>query len=68
MVASYDASGAHRWSKRYGGTGEDGAFDVAVAPGQLYVSGYAEGTPDFGGGPRPTNGGSIDFMLLRLAP
>ena len=51
-VAQYSAaSGAHQWSKRFGGvTGSDDAKGVAVdSLGNLYVTGMYSGTVNFGG-------------------
>ena len=51
-VAQYSAaSGAHQWSKRFGGvTGSDDAKGVAVdSLGNLYITGMYSGTVNFGG-------------------
>ena len=51
IVAKYDKSGAHLWSKHFGGTDDDQSTGVAVdAAGNVYVTGSFSGTIDFGGG------------------
>jgi PKD repeat protein len=52
-VAKYaGATGAHVWSKRFGGAYDDTASAVAVdGAGSVYFTGYFRGTVDFGGGP-----------------
>jgi hypothetical protein len=53
FVATYSASGAHIWSKRFGGVGDDGALSVAVdSSGAIVVAGDFWGaSADLGGGP-----------------
>jgi hypothetical protein len=50
-VASYrNTTGAHIWSRRIGGTSNDYAYSVAIAPdGGVLVGGSFEGTAAFGG-------------------
>lgn len=51
VVAKYDKTGAHLWSKRFGGADDDQSADVAVdAAGNVFVTGSFSGTVDFGGG------------------
>lgn len=51
FLASFTAAGAHRWSKRLGGSGEDSGEYLAVdAAGNVYLTGEFSGTADFGGG------------------
>ena len=52
-VAQYDgATGADRWSKRFGGGYDDSADAVAVdSTGNVYFTGYFRNVIDFGGGP-----------------
>lgn len=66
VVASLREDGSVRWSKRFGGTGFDRAFGVAVdASGDIYVTGHFERTVDFGGGAL-TSTGNVDAFLLKL--
>jgi hypothetical protein len=69
VVASYDATtGAYRWAKRYGSTGNDQSSAVAVdASGNVYLAGGFVGTVDFGG-TNLTSAGSADGFLLQLVP
>jgi hypothetical protein len=51
FVASFDASGRHRWSKRFGDASDQRTGALAVSPeGLVAVAGSLEGTADFGGG------------------
>jgi hypothetical protein len=58
FVASYDgATGAHRWSKQLGGGAADEGMAVAVdSASNVYVSGYFNGTANFGGGTVSSSG------------
>lgn len=56
------------WSARLGGAGDDVATAVATDPaGNLYVTGWFEGTVDFGAGPLVSEG-AIDVFVLKLDP
>jgi chitodextrinase len=52
FVAQYNgATGAHQWSKGFGGVYSDQAKAVAVdSTGNVYFTGFFEGTVNFGGG------------------
>lgn len=68
IVAKYDAAGNHLWSRRFGGTGADEAYEVAVdGAGNVLVTGLFAGTVDFGGG-NLVAAGSSDVFLLKLDP
>jgi hypothetical protein len=64
LLASYDsANGAHRWSRRFGGTGDELAEGVAAGPGDVIaVAGNFSATTDLGSGPLPFNGLSDIFV------
>ena len=63
FLASYDANGTHKWSRRFGGTEDDAGYSVAVNSwGKVITTGEFRGTADFGGGPR-TSEGFIDIYL-----
>lgn len=66
FVAKYAAAtGAHLWSRRASGTGNEGAYAVAVdAAGDVLVVGHFQGTVDFGGGALAASGGSTDQDLF----
>jgi hypothetical protein len=63
FIASYDPLGVHRWSKRFGGAGEDWSAGVAVdSTGNVTVTGFFSQTVDFGGGPL-TSAGAGDIFV-----
>jgi hypothetical protein len=67
FVAKYSPSGAHLWSKRWGGAGDETAGGVAVdGSGNVFVVGYFYGTTDLGGGPL-TSAGGADLFIAKYA-
>ncbi|WP_437639262.1 SBBP repeat-containing protein [Sorangium sp. So ce854] len=63
FVASLDALGEHRWSKRFGDAGPQRARAVAVdGAGDVIVGGEFGGTIDLGGGPRTAEGREAVFV------
>ena len=70
LVASFDADGAHRWSRVIGGSGGAGteweeAFGIAVgSDGNVWVVGSTAETTDLGGG--PLSGDDLDGFVLAL--
>lgn len=70
LVAKLDPAGTTLWSKRYGdgqdNSGDRGASITTNAAGQVYVTGVADGTVDFGAGPVTLPG--MSTFLLRLGP
>lgn len=64
FVAKYaGTTGAHLWSHRYGGLGEEHALATCVDPnGDLYVAGYFSGTTNLGGIDLPSAGASDAFL------
>ena len=65
FLAKYDASGAHLWSRRFGGTSDDRSRSVSVDDsGNVFVTGYFYGTSEFGGGPL-TSAGYTDIFLAK---
>lgn len=68
FVAKYSAAGAHLWSARHGGNLADSATDLAIrGPGDLALTGYFEGTADFGGG-IVTSAGQTDLFVAVYDP
>ncbi len=76
FLAKYTAAGAPVWSKRFGGTGTDIAYGVAVdrsancdgAGGTncVVVAGLFSATVDFGGGPL-TSAGAFDGFVAKYS-
>jgi hypothetical protein len=67
FVAKYSGTtGQHIWSKRFGSTLNEEGTAIAVDPsGNVFVTGYFEGTVDFGG-VGLVSAGSSDVFLLKL--
>jgi hypothetical protein len=67
FVAKYSPSGAHLWSKRFGGAAIDGGQAVDVdLNGDVVVSGYFSGTASFGTNTFTSNSGK-DIFLVKLS-
>ncbi len=63
-IAKYDVRGGHRWSRRFGGTGDDVCLDMAVNRfGAFTMTGSFTGTVDFGGGPLTSVGNTDAFLI-----
>lgn len=68
-VAKFSASGAHLWSKSFGGATVDQVNSVAVdATGNVLVLGVFTGSVDFGGGPLVTLDNGWDGFLAKFSP
>jgi hypothetical protein len=68
FVAKYSASGAHQWSRRYGGGGDDrGTAAVMDANGNSIIGGWFMESVDFGGGVHPSPGG-MDSFVVKFGP
>jgi hypothetical protein len=67
FVAKFNATGAHLWSKRFGGTGADEALGVAMdGTGHVYVTGSFSGSVSFGGTPLVAEG--LDAFVVAYEP
>lgn len=62
FVASLTAAGANRWSRRFGGRGDDRAEGLA-ARDDLALTGSFEGLADFGGALLTSAGGRDGFVV-----
>src|SRR5439155_6570795 len=63
FVAKYSSSGGYLWAKSYGGTGIDMAKAIAVdGSGNAVVTGYYQGTANYGGGSWTSAGGNDIFV------
>jgi deoxycytidylate deaminase len=68
FVAKFAADGAHLWSKRFGDGAWQRASAVAVdGSGNVIVTGYFDGTVDFGGGAL-TSAGNGDIFIAKFGP
>lgn len=69
FVAKYDASGSYVYAKRIGGTLEDYGNSLAVdASGNVYITGYFQGTVDFDPGAGVANitgAGGNDIFIAK---
>lgn len=69
FVAKYSNTGAHVFSKRFGGTGADGDAGVALAldpSNNIILGGNIYGPVDFGGGARESVGAVSSAFLVRM--
>jgi hypothetical protein len=68
MVVKYNQNGAWQWTKRFGGMGEDNIFDADCDnQGNLIMSGYFQGTVQFGDFQLASQGG-FDMVILKISP
>jgi hypothetical protein len=66
FVVKFNAAGNHLWSKRFGDSSEQYAYSIAAdGPGNVLVTGYFQGTVDFGGGGL-TSAGSYDIFVAKF--
>ena len=65
-MAKYSPTGAHLWSKRFGGTGDEVAYGLAVnSAGDVALTGKFQGSVNFGG-TTLTSAGSDDAFVAKL--
>lgn len=65
FVASYDANGTHLWSRRFGDTLPDVGNGVAInGAGDVVVTGFFQGSTDFGAG-TVTSAGQNDIFIAK---
>ncbi len=68
FVAKYSAAGAHLWSRRFGNTGADAGYGIAVdASGSVLLTGYFSGSTDFGGGMLYSPYANWDTFVVKLS-
>jgi hypothetical protein len=68
FVAKFTPDGTHLWSKRFGDASAQYATDVTVdGSGNVTITGYLDGSIDFGGGTL-TGAGSIDIFVAKFDP
>jgi len=68
FVLKLDSSGVFQWVYTKGGTSSDYAYGITVdSSGNSYITGFFNGTVDFGGGDI-TSAGSSDIFVLKLNP
>ncbi len=67
-VFKLDTDGAHVWSRRFGDSGDQDGTGAAVDPqDHVLITGYIEGSADFGNGPLASAGGE-DVFVAKLPP
>lgn len=67
FAARFSATGAHLWSKRMGGTGQDRGYAIATGSnGDVAVTGYFSYTAAMGGGAL-TSAGSADVFVTKFS-
>jgi hypothetical protein len=62
FLASFDPSGTHLWSQRYGDENVEAPYGVAAYDECVYLAGKFEGSIDFGGGELTSAGGEDCFL------
>jgi hypothetical protein len=63
FLVSFSSTGTHQWSKRLGGTSNDGGYGVAIdSAGNVFATGYVAGRVDLGSG-QVTVSGTFDAFL-----
>jgi hypothetical protein len=68
IMLKLDTAGSHLWSRRVGAGGDDVGNSVATdAMGNVLVTGYFDGSVDFGGGLLTSAGGG-DVFVVKLEP
>ncbi|MEN6494052.1 MAG: SdrD B-like domain-containing protein, partial [Thermoguttaceae bacterium] len=68
FVSKLDSNGVYVWAKRMGGTEEDQACGIALAPDgtAVYVAGYFGGSATFGTTPTLNSAGGYDGFVTKL--
>jgi hypothetical protein len=70
FIAKMDSAGSLIWAKRFGGTGSEGAYSlVRDLLGNIYTTGWFDGTADFNPGPSTYNlssAGNFDAFISKL--
>ncbi|MEM6642363.1 MAG: hypothetical protein AAF616_05245 [Bacteroidota bacterium] len=68
MVVKYNQEGIWQWTRQFGGLGEDNIFDADCdSKGNLILSGYFQGSVQFGGFALTSRGG-FDMLVLKISP
>lgn len=63
VLAKYNSSGTHQWSKQVGSVGDDIGQSVVTDPsGNVYTTGFFSGSADFGGGALVPGGASAVYI------
>lgn len=69
FITKYNADGSYGWTKTFGGSSEDYGQGIATdANGNVFVSGYFQGTVNFndsGGTDNHTSGGGTDIFITK---
>jgi endonuclease V-like protein UPF0215 family len=66
FVLKLNSSGTFQWVSTFGGTSNDNGYGITIdSSGNSYITGYFNGTVDFGGGD-VTSAGSTDIFVLKL--
>lgn len=68
FLTSIAPNGKVNWTRHIGGSGDDNTFDTTTdRAGNIYISGWFNGTVDFGGQSVTSRGGS-DMFLAKYTP
>lgn len=68
FIAKYTTAGVFQWSRRAGGSGDDEGHAISNDPsGNIYVTGYFNGTASFSGSSVTSKGGT-DVFIAKYNP
>jgi hypothetical protein len=67
FITRYNADGSYRWTKKFGGSGTDAGYAIAVSGSTLYVAGDFSGTASLECGVGSlTSSGDFDGFILAM--
>lgn len=68
MIVKYDSNGVWKWTKHFGGVGEDNIFDADCdKDGNIILSGYFQGVVTFDNYELVSKGG-FDMLIIKINP
>lgn len=66
FLAKYNNAGTHQWSKKYGSAGDEIAYRIAAdTSGNIFVTGFFQGTGNFGTTNLPSANNGLDSFVAK---